>query len=281
VTRLDTRLEETTGVGPAGHGHLSGAPWPTVAAVAAPVAVAAALIPWRTSLNTADDALVLVVIIVAVSGTGHRAAAALAALCSALAFDVFLTRPYGSLRITRRSDLITEILLVVVGVAVGQLAARGRSHRMAATSSRRRVAQLHGVTELMARGTDAEVVIDAAAAELCDVLSLRACHFVRGPLAGAGARVTPAGQVAVGHETWATDDLGLPTRTVDLPVRSGGWLVGHFLLTPTPGRPVTSEQLVVAVAIAGQVGAALAAEQGPTVWPPGRDPMADPRPMGS
>ena len=75
------------------------------------------------------------------------------------------------------------------------------------------------------------------------------------------ARVTPSGQVVVGQEVWNTGDLGLPTRTVDLPVRSGGWLLGHFLLSPTPGRAVTTEQLVVAVALADQVGAALAVEQ--------------------
>jgi len=64
----------------------------------------------------------------------------------------------------------------------------------------------------------------------------------------------------VGRETWATDDLGLPTRTIDLPVRSGGWLLGHFVLTPTPGAPVPHQRLLVAVTVADQVGAALAAD---------------------
>ncbi len=43
-------------------------------------------------------------------------------------------------------------------------------------------------------------------------------------------------------------------------MRSGGWLLGHFVLTPTPGTPVPHQQLLVAVAIADQVGAALAAD---------------------
>ncbi len=232
--------------------------WISIMAVLAPIAAGAALIPWRTQLDTADSALVLVLVIVAISGTGRRAAAFLAALASALAFDFFLTRPYYSLRITRHSDFVTEILLLVVGVAVGQMAARGRSHRDAATSSRQRVAQLHGVTELAASGTDPDVVIEAATGELTDLLSLRSCRFAQGQLERSAARVTPSGQVMVGSEVWTTEDLGLPTRTVDLPVRSGGWLFGHFLLTPTPGVGVSVEQLVVAVAIADQVGAALA-----------------------
>ena len=46
-------------------------------------------------------------------------------------------------------------------------------------------------------------------------------------------------------------------------MRSGGWLLGHFLLTPTPGQPVSPDRLLVAVAIADQVGVALAADESP------------------
>jgi hypothetical protein len=234
-----------------------------MAAVAAPIATAVALIPWRNQLDTADNALFLVVVIVAVAGTGRRAAAAVTALVSALSFDFFLTRPYQSFRITRHSDLITEILLLVVGIAVGELAARGRQHREAAWQGRHQMALLHSVTELAATGQDPQVVVVVAAHELRELLFLRDCRFTAHDPGGATARVTPNGEVTVGSETWSTNDLGLPTRSVDLPVRSGGWLLGHFLLTPTPGKPVSSDRLLVAVAIADQVGAALAADDSP------------------
>jgi hypothetical protein len=247
----------------------------TVAAVVAPIAVAAALIPFRATLDTADNALFLVVVIVAVASTGRRAAAALAALTSALAFDFFLTRPYNSLRITRHQDLITEILLLVVGLAVGELAARGRRHRDAAWQGHRQVALLHSVTELAASGKDPGVVVAAASDELRELLFLRDCRFTtREP--GASARVTPTGEVRVGAETWTTESLGLPTQSIDLPVRSGGWLLGHFLLTPTPGRQIPSDRLLVAVAIADQVGAALAANDLPTAPAVAGEPPARP-----
>ena len=210
--------------------------WIMLAAVAAPIAVAAALIPWRHHLDTADNALFLVVVIVAVASTGRRLAAAVAAIVSALSFDFFLTRPYLSFRITRHSDLITEILLVVVGLAVGELAARGRRHRDAAWQGRHQMALLHSVTELAATGQDPQVVVAVAAHELEELLTLRGCRFTAHDIASATARVTPQGEVVVGNETWSTGDLGLPTQSVDLPVRSGGWLLGHFLLTPTPGN---------------------------------------------
>src|SRR5580704_12889660 len=68
--------------------------WIMLVAIAAPVATAALLIPWRGQLDAADNALFLVVVIVAVASTGRRMAAAVAALVSALSFDFFLTRPY-------------------------------------------------------------------------------------------------------------------------------------------------------------------------------------------
>ena len=233
------------------------------AAIIAPAAVAAALIAWRTRLDTADNALILVVVIVAVASTGRRVAAAVAALVSALSFDFFLTRPYYSFRITRHQDLITEILLLVVGLAVGELAARGRHHRAEARQGRHEVALLHSVTELAASGQDPQLVVATAANELRDLLSLRECRFSTHLPAGVTAQLTPGGEVRIGGETWPTGDLGLPTRNIDLPVRSGGWLLGHFLLTPTPGKPVPPDRLLVAVAVADQVGAALAVDDGP------------------
>jgi K+-sensing histidine kinase KdpD len=232
-----------------------------LSAVGAPIATALLLTPWRGHLDTADNALFLVVVIVAVASTGRRAAAVVAAIVSALSFDFFLTRPYNSFRITRQADLITEILLLVLGLAVGQMAARGRMHRQAAGQSRREVELIHSVTELAASGREPQVLITAAAAELRSLLSLRGCEFTPDNPGGVVARVNANGDVTLGQEKWSTEDLGLPTRRVDLPVRGNGWLLGHFMLTPTPGKSVPHDRLVVAVAIADQVGAALAFNQ--------------------
>jgi len=267
VTRPESwQQQASAGPSPPGQSHRSGLAidtWIMLAAVASPIAVAAALVPWRQQLDTADNALFLVVVIVAVASTGRRLAAAVAAIVSALSFDFFLTRPYQSFRITSHSDLITEILLVVVGLAVGELAARGRRHRDAAWQGRHEMALLHSVTELAASGRDPQVVVAVASHELDELLSLRASRFTAHDIGATTARVTPRGEVVIGNETWPTGDLGLPTQSVDLPVRSGGWLLGHFLLTPTPGKSVPPDRLLVAVAIADQVGAALAADESP------------------
>lgn len=232
-------------------------PWLLLAvAVLGPVAVALLLTPWRDRLAGADDALILVVVIVAVATAGYRWAAAVCALASALSFDFFLTRPYNSFRITRTSDLVTELLLLVVGLVVGDLAARGRTQRVAADRGRRHLALLHSVTELAAGGTDPSELIDAAGQELTGLLNLRSCEFTprKPPVA---ARVGSDGTVRIGTMDWSTADLGLPHRGVDLPVRGGGAVLGHFVLIPVPGARIPSDHLVVAVALADQVGAAL------------------------
>jgi K+-sensing histidine kinase KdpD len=229
-------------------------------AVVAPVVVAAALTPWRARLSPADDALILVVVVVAVASSGRRWAAALCALAAALSFDFFLTRPYESLRISRTTDLTTEVLLLVVGLLVGDLAARGRYHRTSARTGRDQLVALHGVTELVAAGAVPEDVERAAAGELERLLALRTCRFSTGEV-GVTAHLQPDGQVLIGTVAWSTGDLGLPHRGVDLPVRAGGKVFGHFLLDPVPGVRVDHASLLVAVAIADQVGAALAASQ--------------------
>jgi hypothetical protein len=225
--------------------------------VAAPVMVAALLIPGRGHLDAADDALVLVVVTVAVASWGNRRAAALCALMAALSFDFFLTVPYQSFRISGSTDLTTEILFVVTGLLVGELAARGQRHRRAAVEGRYELSRIHEMGERIAGGEEPDFVLMAVAAELRELLSLQDCRFVWDPPSGKGARIDPDGTVRLNPLQWPTASAGLPTRQVELPVRGGGRNVGTFLLTPTPAQPISQERCVVAVALADQLGSIL------------------------
>jgi K+-sensing histidine kinase KdpD len=230
-----------------------------LAAVAAPIAVAAVLIPGRGHLSAADDALILVVVTVAVASSGRRGPAALAALVSAASFDFFLTRPYGSFRISRQADLTTELLFVVVGLLVGEMAARGRRHRRAAAEGRLDLGRIHDMAERIAGGEEPDFVLMAVASELRDLLALQDCRFVWDPPSGKGAWIDPDGTVRLNPLTWPTTTAGLPTRQVELPVRGAGRTLGTFILTPTAAVPISHERCVVAVALADQLGSALSA----------------------
>ncbi|YCK40785.1 DUF4118 domain-containing protein [Actinomadura sp. ATCC 39365] len=101
-----------------------------MAALVAPLIVAVVLLPWRESLPNTSVALVLVVVVVGVAAVGNRLAGAVAALSAAVWFDFFFTRPYQEFAIAKAADVQTAILLLIVGVAVSQLAAYARRMRV-------------------------------------------------------------------------------------------------------------------------------------------------------
>ncbi len=232
-----------------------------LAAVIVPIAVALLLVPSRGHLGPADDALVLVVVTVAIASIGNRSAAALAALVSAASFDFLLTRPYGSFRISRQSDVTTELLFVAVGLLVGELAARGRRHQRAAARGQLEISRIHDLGERIAGGEEPEFVLIAVANELRELLKLQDCRFVWDQPSGKGAWIANDGTVRLNPLRWPTATAGLPTRQVELPVRGGGKTLGTFLLTPTPVMPISQEQCLVAVALVDQLGATLAAHE--------------------
>ena len=152
--------------------------WIWFAAVIVPIAVALLLVPSRGHLGPADDALVLVVVTVAIASWGNRGAAALAAIVAAASFDFLLTRPYGSFRISQQGDITTEVLFVAVGLLVGELAARGRQHQRAAVRGHLEISRLHDLAQRIAGGEEPEFVLIAVANELRELLKLQDCRFV-------------------------------------------------------------------------------------------------------
>jgi K+-sensing histidine kinase KdpD len=231
-----------------------------LAALAAPLVLAAVLVPFRASFPNTDAALALVLVVVAVAANGYRLAGILAAVSTAVWFDFFLTQPYERFSITHRTDIETTILLLVIGVAVTEIAVWGR--RQYATASRR-AGYLDGINsaaQAVAAGGSAPALIEQVTGQLTRLLSLRSCSFQYG-VAGIGrpARLQHDGLVTIGQRAWNVDAEGFPGSTdTELLVESGGMFQGRFLMTPAPGARPTLEQRLLAVAFADQVGAALA-----------------------
>lgn len=227
-----------------------------IAGVLAPLAVAALLVPFRTSLQHSTIVLVFVVVVVAVATTGDRVAAVLAAVVSAASFDFFLTRPYLSLRITSANDLETTAMLLVIGLIVGELAAVGHRRRLDAQRARRELGVLERVAARIAEEPGTLDLIDVVAGELTELLELAECHFSLARPEGPELR--PDGRVDIDHHLWVGDEFALPRDGAVLAVTSGGDQLGWFALVP--GRPVgvPLEARKVAVALARQLANALA-----------------------
>lgn len=227
------------------------------AALLAPLIVSAVLLPWRDTLPNTSVALVLVVVIVGVAALGNRLAGAVAALSAAVWFDFFFTRPYQEFAIAKAGDVQTAVLLLVVGVAVSQLAAYARRMRVVTIASAHYLKHIYETAELAQNSTGAHTVVERVRDQLVEILGLRSCRFEYGSLIGHPPQLQQDGTVVSGRRRWDVERLGLPTPEVELRVIGNGRYYGRYMLSPTPGNVPPLQARLVAVTLADQVGSAL------------------------
>jgi hypothetical protein len=164
--------------------------------------------------------------------------------------------------------------LLIVGIAVGELAVWSRKQRAAAAAGSEDIARMHTIGDLVADGRSLDQVILAVTYELRHLLSLRACRFHHGQSTGNPARMARNGDVVLHNVRWDVDDMGLPGKEVELLVQWGHTSFGRYVLVPTPGVSISLERRLVAVALADQVAAVIAAGQPPTLGNGGRRPTS-------
>jgi K+-sensing histidine kinase KdpD len=121
-------------------------------------------------------AMVLVVVVVAVAALGSRVAGVLAAVSAAAWFDFFFTRPYDRFTIRGSADLATAVLLLVVGLAVSQLPARGRRLQVIAITDAGYLSLIHEVASMARSAAPADSVLDRVEDQLIEVLELEDCR---------------------------------------------------------------------------------------------------------
>lgn len=197
-------------------------------AVAVPAALAAALAVVREGMTPSTAATVLVLAVVAAAATGDRGAGVLAALTAAAGFDLFLTAPYLSLTIDHRDDLELAVVLVVVGLAVTELALWGLRQQSVA---RRRGAYLEGVLDLGGVTLRASEVAarQSIAVALASALDVDRVEWVAGPPAPDTPTLDRTGRVWAGGRDLQVGQRGLPTdRVTAVPAGRGGERLGHF-----------------------------------------------------
>jgi Domain of unknown function (DUF4118) len=222
-----------------------------LAAVAIPIAAVVVLIPLRSGVSAANLALVLVLVVLGIAVMGGRSAGLVAGVVTALSFDYFLTAPYGSFSIHRRDDVVTTVLLAVVGVLGGELVERARRSTADARARRAELDRFHRRAELAAGGERPSRLIARTGEELTSLLALNDISYERGP--------APADMAVLTH--WgATVPARAGPETVAFPVRAHGRDLGHFRLVfarPTAGMAVSADTRHAAVAMADQLGVAL------------------------
>ena len=81
---------------------------------------------------------------------------------------------------------------------------------------------------------------------LIDLLALRACRFDPRPSDPPMARILESGDVLHVGMQWPVDELGIPGPEAEIVALWRGRTLGRFVLTPTPGEPVSQERRAVA-----------------------------------
>ena len=234
-----------------------------VAATMLPIVTCAILAAFRESIPAASAVLVLVLWVVAAAATGDRAAGLLASVSAAVAFDFFLTEPYQRFTIEDPDDIQVAVLLVLIGVAVTELALWG--HRQQSGAARRSgyLDGVLGAARTVSEGdTPPEVVVDVVARQIAEVLGADGCRFIAGPVRDARiALLDHEGNVTRAERDVDVDRVGLPSNEdIALVVRRGSQSVGHFLVTAsTKVTYPTREQRRIAVLLADQVAPVVAA----------------------
>jgi K+-sensing histidine kinase KdpD len=237
-------------------------PLARTAAVLLPLLTCALAATVRDAVPAAVVALVLVLWVVAAAATGDRAAGLLAAVSGGVWFDFFLTAPFQTLAIKGSGDLWVTLLLVVIGVAVTEIALWGRRQGLRAARRSGYLDGLVGTARLAADGdVPAATLVDVVARQIADVLGADECRYEHGRPAGSTALLTHDGAVSRDDHLIDVDRVGLPTNDhVVIPVRRGSATVGHFLVTATSRVVYPSvEQRRVAALLADQVATSVAA----------------------
>lgn len=229
------------------------------AAAVVPLLGCALVVPFRDDVANTNAALALVLLVVAAAATGIRPAGITAAVSGAVWYDFFLTRPYESFHISDRTDIETAVLLVLVGVAVTEIALWGRRRQAEASRQEGYLNGVAGTAGMVAAGAPRpEPLIESVADQLVEVLGIDDCRFDAGPVRNL-PRLRRDGSVVRDGRTIDVDRHGLPTDTeIDVPVQHGGETLGHLLLTASTQvvRPSATQRRVAAL-LADQVGIAL------------------------
>jgi uncharacterized protein DUF4118 len=220
------------------------------------VATAVALVPLRTRIDNTNLALILVVVVVLAAIVGDRTTGAVAAIVATMSFDFFLTQPYLSMRIESADDIETALILLAVGLIVGEVAERGRRSRRESERAAQAIARVHRVSEQIAHGATLDDVVGAVRRELTGLLQLRDCWLELPPFQWPMPRVERGGTLEAAEHHWSRRGFALPEFGVQLPVLEAGHEVGRLVLMSDPAVTVTLEERVIAVALADQLGSA-------------------------
>jgi K+-sensing histidine kinase KdpD len=227
-----------------------------VLAVVVPLVISGGLHLIDGLVPNSAAALVLVLLVVGGASTGDRLAGLLAAVSAAAGFDFFLTQPYFRLQIDSTEDIELAALLLLIGLAVSELASWGIRQNIAATEQASFVTGALESADLAAGSIGDADALERVADTIRKLLGVEQVTFQTGDHDAAAGVIQRDGSLRYQGRTLDVALTGLPREAyayAAIPLVQRGSQLGFFRIT-TPGRDVrpSRDALRVAVLLASQ-----------------------------
>ena len=225
------------------------------------IGVAAALVPLRDELGSANAALLLVMIVVAAAAVSGRVGGVVTGVVASLAFNFFYTKPYLTLRIHSGRDVVTTVLIVVLGLAVGELGVARSRQSATRRSHLRSMRSLETIGALVSAGASSDEVWQEVRRGLVETLAVLDARFEVDEANAHLPLIERDGRVDFHDKKYLGEGFALPAIGATLNVEADGVRLGRIVLAPDPSAGVTRVQRRTAVAMADQLAIALRGRQ--------------------
>lgn len=234
----------------------------TAVGVTAAVLFAGALETVRGAIGQSNVAVALTLVVVTAATFGDRITGLLVGCAAALGYNFFHTQPVHTLRISDPADVITVVLLAVVGVVVGQIAEMRRRATRRAMSQGNELRRLRSIIAMVDAGAPVTEVWEAIRGALVADLHVVAAHYEAASSEPSANEALPSlradGSIS-GAQMLLFEPVGfaLPEEGITVPVTVGSRTLGRIVLVPGPRTGTTTEQRRGVVALADLLAMAL------------------------
>jgi two-component system sensor histidine kinase KdpD len=218
--------------------------------------VTIAAVPAREFLAAPDFVMLYLLVIMVVAIRFGRAASVLASALSVLAYDFFFVPPYYSFSVHDQRNVLTFLMMFVVGLLISGLTLRIRRQEHEARGREARTAALYTLSRDLGSALDEEQVAAVAAQQAAQVFESGVAILL--PDAGGGLGLRAKG----GHDMqFETQELGVArwvfehgrpagrgtdtlagARVMCVPLRSGQETLGVLALAFEKGEPDSADQ---------------------------------------
>ena len=209
----------------------------------------------RSQVGSTNVALVLTCVVVAASMAG-RAPGVVTALTAALSYNFFHTAPYKSLRINDAKDVVTVLLLVVIGLITSEISTRRRQLKTSSTRHVEGQRMLEVTAAMVAADKPLVEVWRTVRSQIVHDLRIADCRFEVGR-SSAVHMLKRSGSLSAPDMRLSSEGFELPAGGVAVPVIFGSAELGQIVLIAKPGSGTSLEERRIAVALADHLAIAL------------------------